>query len=69
VRAYLSALGSRLASILRANFSVQLYPFYITERGALMLAMAVENRAMNNSARVQKVAHDVANQQATWQSK
>jgi hypothetical protein len=62
--------GTKLGNLLKANSVVQPCQFYITEKGALMIAVPVENRAMSNAIlrrNVEKLANDVVSQKSVWQ--
>lgn len=56
-------------ALLQRNFRVQPCQFYITERGALMLGMAMENRGVTPailSRTIKKVSEDVAGTADVW---
>jgi hypothetical protein len=61
--------GSQANDLLRKNFTIQPAHFYITEKGALMIALALENRAVEPAMLrrvMEKVASDVADNSDTW---
>lgn len=65
-----AAHGEKLGNLLKANSKVQPAQFYITEKGALMIAVAMENRAMTNAIlrrNVERLVNDVVEQKAAWQ--
>jgi hypothetical protein len=56
-------------ALLQRNFRIQPCQFYVTERGALMLGMAMENRAVSAgvlSRTVRKVSEDVIGTADVW---
>lgn len=55
--------------LLRGNFKVQPSQFYVTEKGNLMLGMAVDNRGVTSTWMrrcIDKVLADVADNQGLW---
>ena len=62
--------GEKLGALLKANSKVQPCQFYITDGGALMIALPVENRALTNPIlrrRIDFLADRVVEQKALWQ--
>ena len=58
------------ASLLKQNFKIQPCQFYITEKGKLMMGLAVENRGLTNSIlrrHTDKIVSDVSNTVSLWQ--
>lgn len=62
--------GAKLGGLLKANTNIQPCHFYITEQGALMVAIAIDNRAMSNPVlrrNVEKLVNDVVAQRSIWE--
>jgi hypothetical protein len=69
--AKIPGLDSRAANMLRENFKIQPCHFYITEKGNLMMAIALDNRNMTPTVlkyRIEKLAADVATTAELWKS-
>lgn len=65
----LSDLPGRSVNLLKQNFKVQPSLFYITEKGNLMIAMAIDNRSVDPPVLrrcLEKVTDDVVSSQALW---
>lgn len=62
--------GVKLGALLKANAQVQPNQFYITAKGALMMALPVDNRGMTNAIlrrRVDFLTNAVVEQKDVWQ--
>ncbi len=60
----------RAVRMLKANTKMQPSQFYISDSGKIMMALAVDNRALTPSAlrfRIEKVTQDVVDTKETWQ--
>lgn len=58
------------SALLKQNAKIQPCQFYITEKGNLMMGMAVENRGLTNAImrrHIDKLANDVSGTSSYWQ--